>query len=156
MADLHHVWDREVDAARVVGIVDRCIWRLSEPVRIKVGADKSELLDGAIKLLQPGYAAGWIDAGEAGKPVRILLYGSMYFLVGNFSRAADAQVAATHGNQQGTLDPGAVHFLDVLLKRQALPVALLDSYLVAEAFIGGCTTLGDDLRRVHVDDNVHG
>src|SRR6476660_5664894 len=156
MADLHHDRDTEFGAARVVGIVDRCIWRLSEPVRIKVGADKSELLDSAIKLLQPGYAAGWIDAGEAGKPVRILLYGSMYFLVGNFSRAAEAQVAATHGNQQGALDPGAVHFLDVLLKRQASPIALLNSHLVTEIFIGGSTALGNDLGRVHIDDNVHG
>ena len=119
-------------------------------------ADEAELLDRAIKLLQPGYAAGWIDAGEAGKAVRIVLYGSMYFLVGNFSRAADAQVAAAHGNQQGALDAGAVHFLDVLLERQASPMALLDSHLVAEVFIGGSTALGDDLRRVHIDDNVHG
>ena len=119
-------------------------------------ADKAELLDRVVELLQSGDAAGRIDAGEAGKAVRIALHRLVDLLVGDFGRAAHAQVAATHGNQEGALDAGAVHLLDVLLERQAPPVALLDPHLVTEVLIGGRAALGDDLRRVHVDDNVDG
>jgi hypothetical protein len=107
-----------------------------------VGADKSELLDSAIKLLQPGYAAGWIDAGEAGKPVRILLYGSMILSRREFQSSRGRAGRRNARQPTGALDPGAVHFLDVLLKRQASPMALLNSHLVTEIFIGGGTALG--------------
>src|ERR1700759_5558523 len=80
----------------------------------------------------------------------------MHLLIRDFRRASNPQVAATHGSQERALDAGAVHFLDVLLESEATPMTPLDSHLVSKTLVGGGAAFGDDLRRVHVDDNIHG
>jgi hypothetical protein len=122
MADLHHDRNAEFGAARVVGIVDRRIRRLAEPVRVEMRADEAEFAHGAIELLQARDAAQRIDSGEPRKAVRVGAAGLVHIFVGDLCRGAHAPVAAARGDQQRALDSGAIHLLDVLLRRQAAPV----------------------------------
>ena len=111
------IGNAELGAPRVIGIVDRGIRRLAEPVRIEVCTDKAVLLDRLVELLQAGDAARWVDAGQPREAVRIALHGGVHLLVRDFRRATHTQIAATHRDQERTLDSGAVHLLDVLLER---------------------------------------
>ena len=117
VADLHHDGNAELGAPRVIGIVDRGVRRLAEPMRIEVRADEAVLFDGLVELFQTRDSARWVDAGQPREAVRITLHGSVHLLVRDFRRATHTQIAATHRHQEGTLDSRTVHLLDVLLER---------------------------------------
>ena len=63
-------------------------------------ADEAELLDRVVKLFQSGNAAQWVDTGEAGIAMRILLHRLVHQFIGDLGRRAHPPVAATNGDQE--------------------------------------------------------
>ena len=101
--------EESVDTGRRIG-------REPEPVRIKVRTDKAILANGLVQFLQAGDAARGIDARQTGEAIGIFPGGFENAFIGDFAPAFDTAIAASHGNQERSLDARAVHLADVIFQ----------------------------------------